>query len=64
MVIDVVTSKEGGQSVTAYHQSGKGQARMWVINGSEYNTTYSGPLAHAGECLQALAQWLAKSVAQ
>lgn len=64
MIIDVVVSATGGKSVTAYHASGVGKATMWVINGQEYNTTYTGKMSHAGECLQALQSWLQANTAQ
>lgn len=64
MIIDVIVSSSGGKSVTAYHPSGVGKATMWVINGREYNTTYTGKMAHARDCLQALQAWLASNALQ
>lgn len=65
MIIDVVNATGGkGSSVTAYHPSGAGKACMWVINGREYNTTYSGKMTHAIDCLQALQAWLVENTPQ
>jgi hypothetical protein len=64
MIIDVNTSESGGKSVTAYHPSGVGKATTWVVNGREYNTTYTGKMAHAADCLQALQDWLSANTAK
>ena len=58
MNIDITTSPSGSKIITACHDSGKGKASMWVIDGREYNTTYTGPLSNADDCLKALTEWL------
>jgi len=65
MIIDVNTSDKNDKcySVTAYHPSGSGKAGMWVVNGREYNTTYTGKMDNAEACFKALKEWLAAKAA-